>query len=90
MTRRGKGLIPISAARALSEKHKAPVVVIFAIHPDRENFTVTTYGATKKLCRLAAQYGDGIFSSMHAVAKLVQVEDATKPEYPAQWVGREP
>lgn len=78
-----KGIVPISAARAISEKHNAPMVVVFAIHPDKENFTVTTYGQTKKLCRLAAQYGDGVAKAVWDVAKLVQVEDSTMPEAPA-------
>jgi len=52
-----KGLVPIKAAQAISEKYKAPVVVVFAIHPDREHYTMTTYGETKKLCKLAAHYG---------------------------------
>ena len=51
------GRIPIGDARALSRKHGCPLVVIFAINPDKESFTITTYGATKKLCKLAASFG---------------------------------
>lgn len=50
--------IPIGDARELARKHNAPMVVIFAIAPSGEQFCVTTYGATKKLCKLAASYGD--------------------------------
>lgn len=52
MTRPGR--IPIKAAELLSEQYKCPVIVIWAIHDDRETFTVTTYGETKALCRHAA------------------------------------
>ena len=50
--------IPIGDARELARKHNAPMVVVFAITTDGEQFCVTTYGATKKLCKLAASYGD--------------------------------
>ena len=59
-TMTGKGKIPISAAGAMAEKYGVPVIVIFAIHPDGSNFTVTTYGTTKALCRHAASMGKQI------------------------------
>ena len=55
-----KGRIPIRDAQEISERRACPVVVIFAIEPGAERFTVTTYGATKKLCRHAASMGKQI------------------------------
>lgn len=81
----GKGLIPISAAKALSEKYKAPLVVVFSIHPDRENFTMTTYGETKKLCKLAAAYGEQFAAAVWQAAVEIQKEPAHLPEEPAMW-----
>ena len=55
-----KGSIPIRAAEHLSEQSGCPIVVIFALQPGLEKFTVVSYGATKKLCRVAASWGDSI------------------------------
>jgi len=77
------GIIPIKAAEGLAEKYCCPVVVVFAIHPDKENFTVTTYGQTKKLCKVAAAYGEKLAAAVYDAAKLIQVEPKHLPEEPA-------
>ena len=51
------GQIPVVDAQAIGVKHDLPVVVVFAIHGEGEGFSTTTWGRTKKLCRLAASYG---------------------------------
>lgn len=55
-----KGAIPIGDARRISEDRKCPLVVIFGIEANGDRFTVTSYGATRALCRVAAQYADKI------------------------------
>lgn len=55
-----KGRIPIREARTLSEQYQCPAVIIFAVHDGGERFTVTTYGATRKLCRYAGDLGGKI------------------------------
>lgn len=81
-----KGLIPISEGRRLCDKYKAPMVVVFAIHGDRENFTVMTYGQTKKLCKLAAAYGKEIAESAFSAAVQVQTEPNDLPEEPTHQI----
>lgn len=41
----------------MAKRHNCPVVLIYAIEPEAESFTVTTYGQTKALCRHAADLG---------------------------------
>lgn len=83
------GHIPVGDARHLSRKHGCPLVVIFAINPDRESFTVTTYGATKKFCKLAASFGtqfaEAIFDGTVS-PPLIEPEDA--PDHPAIYAGK--
>lgn len=83
------GKIPIGDARHLSRQYGCPVVVIFAINPDRESFTVTTYGATKGLCKLAAslgtQFADAI---MKGAVSPPETEPCDVPEMPAIYAGR--
>ncbi len=77
-------VIPIADAERISKQRSCPMVVIFAIHADCENFTVTTYGETKKLCRLAAMYGDEIAKRVlnGEMSGAVQKERLTAPEIP--------
>lgn len=80
------GRIPIGDARELSRKHGCPIVVVFAIHPDRETFTVTSYGATKKLCRLGADYANKIAEAvLDAQVKPAEVEPLDLPDAPVVW-----
>ena len=76
------GRIPIVAAERLSSQYDVPMVVVFAVHPDRENFTVTTYGQTKKFCRLAAAYGEQLAKAVWDAAVKVQQEPVHLPETP--------
>ena len=82
------GRIPIGDARRIARERGVSMVVMFAIHPDGERFTVTTYGATKKLCRLAAAYGDRIADGILS-GRIVapQTEPLDLPEEPASWDG---
>ena len=78
------GPIPIGDARRISRERNCPMVVVFAIEAGGERFAVTTYGATKKLCKLAATYGDLIADGiLHGkIVEAVQAEP-DGPEKPA-------
>jgi len=52
------GVIPVSDARELGQRHSCPLVVVFAIEEDATRFTVTTWGRNKALCKVAASFGD--------------------------------
>lgn len=47
----------IASLRDFGEKFDRPVVVTFSLDPDGEHFHVTTYGKTRKLCKLAGSFG---------------------------------
>ena len=82
------GVIPIGDARNLSRKYACPLVVIFAINPDAESFTVTTYGATKKFCKLAASFGTQFADAvMEGAVSPPQTEPLDMPETPAIYHG---
>ena len=82
------GVIPIEDARNLSRKHGCRLVVIFAINPDVESFTVTTYGATKKLCKLAASFGTQFADAiMKGTVSPPQIEPLDMPETPSIYLG---
>jgi hypothetical protein len=88
MTEQGKlpGIVPIGDARRISEQRNVPLVVIFAIHSDREQFTVTTYGATKAFCRVAADYGTQFAEAvMQARVIAQQAEPTHLPDEPTVW-----
>lgn len=59
------GVIPVSDAAAIGKKRECPLVVIFAIEADVTRFTVTTWGKTRKLCQLAAGFGDDISKGIY-------------------------
>lgn len=75
-----KSHIPIAAARRMGQDHDCPVVVVFAIEPGGERFTVTTWGNTKSLCRLAADYGkklsEAIMSGIQEATLMTTAERA--------------
>ena len=52
------GKIPIDDAKRIATERRCPVVVIFGVSEDGSTFEVTTYGMTRKLCKLAASFGD--------------------------------
>jgi hypothetical protein len=84
-----KGKIPISAARQVSERHGCPVVVIFGIEAGGDQFTVTTYGATRALCRHAASLADQIAEAiLHGKITPAAREPLQLPDEPTEWDGR--
>jgi len=50
----------IAAAREYDKKFDRPVVVVFSLEKCGNRFSVTTYGRSKALCTLAAEFGDQI------------------------------
>lgn len=58
------GAIPISAARAMGQKHDCPIVVVFAVEEGGEQYCVTTWGRTKQLCGWAAKVGEDIHQAV--------------------------
>lgn len=79
----GSGRIPIGAARKMSEQYDVPMIVLYAIHPNGKEFTVTTYGATKKLCRHAADIGKKLAKAiMDAEVVPAEVEPMDVPDAP--------
>lgn len=89
-----KGRIPIAAAQRLSETYKCQVVVVFAIEEGGDRFTVTTYGATKKLCKLAAGYGDQIAQKVMDATIVKPLQDERNlerfDEAPGEWDSQNP
>ena len=65
------------------------MVVIFAINPDRESFTVTTYGATKQFCKLAASFGKQFADAiLNGTVGPLETEPADEPSTPAVYEGK--
>jgi hypothetical protein len=54
------GKIPIEDAKRIATERRCPVVVIFGIEANGNRFTVTSYGMTRKLCKLGASLADQI------------------------------
>lgn len=80
------GLVPIGDARRISRERNCPIVVVFAIEPSRERFTVTTYGATKALCRVAADYGSQFAEAVMGARVSPSAEEPTHlPDDPTIW-----
>lgn len=50
----------IAPLRDYSKQFDRPVVVVFAIERGGERFHISTYGETKRLCKLAGSFGDAI------------------------------
>lgn len=72
-----KGKIPIKAAQSISDAHDQAMVVIFGVAQQGNRFCLTTYGKTKKLCKLAGSFADQIADLIHAGAI---VPPATEPD----------
>lgn len=78
-----KGKIPIKAAERISDQYNCPMVIIFAITQDGENFNLTTYGATKALCRHAADIGNKISEAiMNSKIEPSEKEPLDMPDVP--------
>lgn len=56
--KKAPGEIPIGDARAIAERRQCPLIIIFGLTEGGAEFQVTTYGMSKKLCRLAASLGE--------------------------------
>jgi len=54
----------VAAMREYGSKFDRPVVVAFSIKPDGNGFKIVTYGASNKLCKLAASFGDKIAAAI--------------------------
>jgi hypothetical protein len=52
------GRILIEDAKRIAVERRYPLVVIFGISESGHQFEVTTYGMTRKLCKLAASFGE--------------------------------
>lgn len=76
--------IPIGDARRISRERDCPLVVIFGIEPSTEHFQITTYGATAKLCKLAASFGTQFAEAIFdGTVSPPGTEPANMPEMPA-------
>ena len=80
------GIIPVSTARRIAKESKSPCIIIFAIEESGEQFTITTYGQNKALCKHAAslgkQFAQAIFDK--TVAPLATEPDDL-PDFPVNW-----
>ena len=56
-----------------AKKHGYAMVVVYAVHDGGEQFTVTTYGKTKQLCKAASIAGEQLFEL---------VKSGTYPDWP--------
>lgn len=84
-----KGKIPIKEGRRLSETYQAPVVIVFSLHDGGDTFNVTTYGATKALCRHAASLGEQIAAKvLGGEISPEPLEPERLPNVPTEWEGK--
>lgn len=51
------GIVPISDVRSIGEKRNCLGVILYAIEPKGETFTVTTWGKNRPLCKHMADIG---------------------------------
>ena len=54
----------IAPLRDYAKKFDRPVVVVFAIERGGERFRISTYGETKKPCKLAGSFGNSIAAAV--------------------------
>jgi hypothetical protein len=81
--------IPIAEGRRISEKFKAPVVIVFTLLDNGDTFNVMTYGATKALCRHAASLGNQIADKvLNRDIEPEQIEPVHLPDEPMNWVSK--
>ncbi len=82
--------VPISEGKRLCEKYKAPIVIVYTILDEGDTFNVMTYGATKKLCRHAADIGKKIAEKiLNGEITPEQDEPMHLPNEPTNWKGRQ-
>lgn len=81
-----RGRIPIRAAEQLSKQYNLPATIVFGLEDMTGRFTITTYGATPKLCKWAADIGQQISEQILACKVTpAQIEPENLPEVPAEW-----
>lgn len=85
------GRIPVKAAEKLSKDYKCPVVIVFALEGDGSSFCVTTYGASKALCRHAADLGNKFSEAVLSGVVVPAKEMPSRlPDAPAVFLGLKP
>lgn len=84
-----KSLIPISEGKRLCETYKAPVVIVFTILDNGDTLNVMTYGASKALCKVAADLGNQITDKvLNGIITPSPTEPMDLPDVPTQWEGK--
>ena len=80
----------VAALRDFGAKFDRPVVVTFALHPNGDEFSIISYGKTRKLCKLAASFGKQIADAINAghIAPP-PAEPSGEPEHHATWVRKD-
>lgn len=80
--------IPIKAAERLSKDYGCPVVVVFSLEGNGDTFGMTTYGASKALCRHAADLGKQFCEAvLNGTVAPSPIEPLDIPDKPMQWEG---
>ncbi len=81
-----KTKIPISEGERLSKKYKAPIVIVFTILDNGNTFNVLTFGASKPLCKHAADLGKKIADKvLNGEIVPSQEEPIDIPNVPTNW-----
>ncbi|HEV3312433.1 MAG TPA: hypothetical protein VG815_18125 [Chloroflexota bacterium] len=82
--------IPIAEGKRLSEKYKAPVVIVFTILDGGDTINVMTYGQSKALCRHAGDLGKKITEKvLDGTIVPEQTEPLDLPDEATNWRGRQ-
>ena len=86
MSKEAPGVIPVSDAKRIGKDRSCPIIVIFAIEELGNRFTVTTYGRTKKLCKLAASFGEQFSTAvLNGTVEPPQTEPSNCPTCGREW-----
>lgn len=54
------GRIPIDDAKRIATERRCPVVVVFGLHAEGNQYSLASYGMTRKLCKLGASFAEQI------------------------------
>jgi hypothetical protein len=85
------GKIPIKDAEKIAKARDCSMVIVFGMHENENRFTVTTYGKSKALCRLAADIGSKISEGILGGDITAEQKEPTHlPDEPTQWRGQKP
>lgn len=80
----------VAALRDFAQRFGRPVVVTLSLDPSGHSFHVTTYGKTRKLCKLAGSFGDQIVEAIqNGTIEPPDVEPFNVPPASVKWT-REP